>query len=235
MDNSTTVKPRRQISLIASLAIVVIILSGLFVGAVPIVLAVVGIALAVVAWGYALLVSMRAKQGDWTLLLGIGLAIALALAAYAYIKVPTGDKSGLTGATQLGFVPLAFFASAFAALGVGKAIDRGLAAFFGGWGVLILVIGGTLVGGAIGTTIGAAAGNISELGFRLYGVAGVLGLIAWIDGLIVGFRTKSWGWFALVVLLPGIGAFMFGLFGPTRQDVVMAQENSRQRRAVGLS
>jgi uncharacterized membrane protein len=58
--------------------------------------------------------------------------------------------------------------------------------------------------------------------------------MAWIVGLIISYRTGAWGWFALVVLLPAVGAFMFGLFGPTRADVLMAQEQTRHRRAAGL-
>jgi hypothetical protein len=136
---------------------------------------------------------------------------------------------------ELGFLSLGFIMLCYASQGGGRMMARGVPAFLGGWGLLSLVIGGTLVGGAIGTTIGAASAHITAFGFRLYVVAGVLGLIAWIVGLVVGLRTQAWGWFALIVGLPAIGAFMFGLFGPSRQDVIMAQENARQRKAVGLN
>lgn len=235
MDSSTTVKPRRQINLIAILAIAIILVSGLLKGQAPFIIALVGAVLAVAAWVYAVILAARVRQTSWLILLAIGLVIGLALSAYSVVRSTTGFNDGLLAATQFGIISFAFITLSYGTLGGSDVFERGMAAFFGGWGLLALVVGGTLVGGAIGTSTGAAAAYVQAFGFRLYAVSGVLGLIAWIIGLIVGARTKAWGWFALVVLLPGIGAFMFGLFGPTRQDVVMAQENSRQRKAVGLS
>lgn len=228
-------KARRQVSLIAGLAVLLIIVGGIMTGSVPFILTMLGAAGAVIAWAYALFAALRTKQNGWVILLGIGLVLTLALAAYTFTSAdPKIQYSGPIGAAQLGFMVLAYTAFAFGSLGGQGAVERGVAAFFGGWGLLTLVIGGTLVGGAIGTKIGAATENVLSLGFHLYVVAGVLGLAAWILGIIVGFRTKAWGWFTVIILLPAIGAFMFGLFGPTHQDVVMAQENARQRRAVGL-
>lgn len=222
-------------NLIGGLAILLIFVGGIITGTVPFIITMLGVAGAVIAWAYALFIALRAKQNGWVILLGISLVLALALAAYAFTSAdPTTQYSGPLGAAQLGFFVLTYSAIGFGALGGQAAVERGVAAFFGGWGLLWLVIGGTLVGGAIGTKIGAATENVLSLGFHLYVVAGVLGLIAWIIGIIVGARTKAWGWFIVIVLLPAIGAFMFGLFGPTRQDVVMAQEHARQRRAVGL-
>lgn len=233
MDSSITAKPRRQVSLIAGLAIVVIFVSGLFLGNIPQTISFVGAAIALAAWGYALLIASRTRQTDWVGMLVVGLLITLGLAAFSLLQGQKEDN--VLTATQLGFLLLAYIALSYALLGGAKFLERGVAAFFGGWGLLALVIGGTLVGGAIGTTIGAASVYITAFGFRLYALAGVLGLLAWIVGLVVGLRTQSWGWFALIVGLPGIGAFMFGLFGPTRQDVVMARENARQRKLVGLN
>ncbi len=228
-------KSRRQVSLIAGLAVLLIIVGGIMTGTVPFILTMVGVGGAVIAWAYALFTALRTKQSGWMVLLGLGLVLALGMAAYAFISAdPKVQYSGPIGAAQLGFIVLAYIAFSFGSLGGQGAVERGVAAFFGGWGLLTLVIGGTLVGGAIGTKIGAATENVLALGFHLYVVASVLALAAWILGLIVGFRTKAWGWFAVIVLLPAIGAFMFGLFGPTHQDVLMARENARQRRAVGL-
>ena len=236
MDSSLTAKARRQVTLIAGLAVPLLVVGGILTGTASFIVTMVGVAGAVIGWVYALFIALRAKSNDWVLMLGLGLVVTLALAAYAFLTAdPSTQYSGPLGAAQLGFFVLAFIAIAFSALGGDAAIARGVAAFFGGWGLLSLVIGGTLVGGAIGTKIGSAAENVTSLGFHLYVVAGVLGALAWVIGIIVGARTRAWGWFTLVVLLPAIGAFMFGLFGPTRQDVVMAQENARQRRAVGLS
>jgi len=220
------------VRLIAALAILVIFVSGLFTGTVPTALSIAGAALALAAWAYALVIAGRIRMTDWVTVLVVGLLVALGLAAMSLAQV---GNEGIGAALQLGFFALAFIALGFSSLGGAGFLERGVAAFFGGWALLTLVIGGTLVGGAIGTTTGAASAHITALGFRLYIDAGVFGLISWIVGLVVGLRTQSWGWFALIVCLPGIGAFMFGLFGPTRQDVLMARENARQRKLVGLS
>ena len=235
LDTSLTAKARRQVGAISGLAVAFIFVSGLFQGQIPFIISVIGAVAAVAGWVYAMLTAARARQTDWIGMLVLNLVIALALAAYAFSSSTTGVNGGILGATQLGLLPLAYFAWCYASLGAGRLIERGLGAFFGGWGLLVLVIGGTLVGGAIGTNIGAGAAYITALGFRLYAVSGVLGLFAWVIGMIVAIRTRSWGWATLVILLPAIGAFMFGLFGPTRQDVLMAQENARQRKAVGLN
>lgn len=234
MDSSLTARSRRQVSLIAGLAIVFIFVSGLLQGSVPFIFTMIGVALTFVAWIYSVIVAARMRQVSWIILLIVGLLVGLALAAFAQLGSGSDLNGGTLAAAQLGMLPLAFFALGYGMLGATDALERGVAAFFGGWGLLMLVIGGTLVGGAIGTNIGAAAEYITALGFRFYAGAAVLGLFAWIIGLAVAARTKAWGWFTVVVALPAIGAFMFGLFGPTRQDVLMAQENARQRKAAGL-
>ncbi len=233
MDSSITASSRRQISLIETLAILVIFVPGLFQGSIVTTISFVGVAIAVIGWGYAMFTAARVRANGWVVLLGISFVIALALVGYSLIRE---GSTGPLGASQLGFLSLAFLTLGYTTMGGdAQVIERGIAAFYGGWGLLTLVIGGTLVGGAIGSTISAAAGYIIAFGFQLYAVAGVLGAFAWVIGLIAGYRTKAWGWFALIVLLPAIGAFMFGLFGPTRHDVLMAQEQTRQRKAVGLS
>ncbi len=235
MDSATlTAKSRRQVTLIVSLAIVIIFVSGLFLGSVPAIISAIGAVLVLVGWVYALITAARVRQSHWLIMLVIGLVITIALSAFAFHSA-TGTSDGVVAVSQLAFLTLAFVTLSYSALGGADVIERGSAAFYGGWGLLSLVIGGTLVGGAIGTSVGSSAIYITALGFRLYAIAGVFGLIGWIIGLIVGLRTQSWGWFALIVLLPGVGAFMFGLFGPTRQDVLMAQENARQRKVVGLN
>jgi hypothetical protein len=233
MDSSITAKTRRQVTLIEMLAILVIFIPGVFQGSIPTLISFIGAGIAVIGWAYATFIAARARQSDWVIQLGLSFVLALALSG---ISLVLEGSNGPLGASQLGFLTLAFLTLGYSVLGGGAhVIDRGIAAFYGGWGLLTLVVGGTLVGGAIGSTISAAAGYIINYGFQLYAVAGVLGAFAWVIGLITGFRTKAWGWFALIVLLPAIGSFMFGLFGPTRQDVLMAQEQARQRRAVGLN
>ncbi|MDE3230772.1 MAG: hypothetical protein KGO05_12915 [Chloroflexota bacterium] len=233
MDSAVTAKPRGRVRLIETLAILAIFLSGIIQGSVPQTISMIGAGIALIGWVYAVVIAVGARQMRWLALLVLALVITSAISAYS---LTNEGAEGLLGVTQLGFLSLAFLTLGYVTLGGGEGgpLDRGVAAFYGGWGLLALVIGGTLVGGAIGTSTGAAAGYITALGFQLYTLSGVLGAFAWVIGLVAGWRTKAWGWFAIIVLLPAIGAFMFGLFGPTRQDVIMAQEQARQKKAVGL-
>lgn len=230
MEGSQTALARRIINILAFVGIVIIFVSGLFLGTAPQIISAIGGVVALAACGYAIVTAISARQNDWAVVLGLALVIG-AFLAYITLSDITPDTVSIP---QMGGLTIAFLASAYASLGAAPALDRGIPTFCGAWGLLTLVIGGTLVGGAIGTNIGAAAPYITTVGFHLYSIAGVLAAYAWIVGMIVSFRTGAWGWFALVVLLPAIGSFMFGLFGPTRQDVLMAQENTRQRKAVGL-
>ncbi|HEU0025995.1 MAG TPA: hypothetical protein VFQ25_02680 [Ktedonobacterales bacterium] len=230
MEGSLTAGARRIITILAFLSIVVIFVSGLFLGTPPQIASAVGGILAFAAWLFAVATALRTRQYDWVALLLIALAIGALLAVgtladYTPDSVSIPQTAGLT---------IAFMSSAYGALGARSVLERGMPTFCGVWALLTLVIGGTLVGGAIGTNIGAAAPYITTVGFHLYAIAGVLAAFTWVVGMVVSFRTGAWGWFALVLLLPAIGALMFGLFGPTRQDVLMAQEHARQRRAVGL-
>jgi hypothetical protein len=236
MDSSTGKTSRRQVSLIATPAVVLIFVFGLVQGSIPLIVSLVGVGLTIIAWAYAVFTAVRLKQVDWLILLVIAALITVGLAG---ISVTSASASGEPNAVplaiaELAVLPLVFITMSYGSLSGEDMLARGICAYLGSWALLSLVIGGTLVGGAIGTNIGAGATYITALGFRLYAVAGVLAAIIWVIGLIVGVRTKAWGWFAIVLLLPAIGAFMFGLFGPTRQDVLMAQEHSRARRAAGL-
>lgn len=230
MDGSKTKGARRIINILAFAGIVIIFVSGLFLGPAPQIISVIGGVLALGAWGYAVVTAARARQNDWLGALVLALLIG-ALLAYITLSDNTPNSVSIP---QMGGLTIAFLASAYATVGANPVLDRGIPTYCGTWALFTLVIGGTLVGGAIGTNIGGAAPYIMTVGFHLYSIAGVLAAYAWIVGMIASFRTGSWGWFALVVLLPAIGAFMFGLFGPTHQDVLMAQEHIRQRRAVGL-
>ena len=235
MDAIRTAGARRLINILAFAGIVIIIGSGLFLSTpknhLPEYISVFGGVIALAAWGYALATSIQARQFDWTVALVIALLIGVALAALTL----SDNTPDTVSVPQMGGLPIAFIAATYAAVGGGApALERALPTYTGAWALLTLVIGGTLVGGAIGTNIGAAAPYITTVGFHLYSVAAVLAAYAYVVGLIVSFRTGAWGWFALVLLIPAIGAFMFGLFGPTRQDVLMGQETARQRKAVGL-
>jgi hypothetical protein len=235
MEGIKTAGARRIINLLAFAGIVVIVVSGLFQGTAPQFISIAGGVLALAAWVYALVTAIQARQFGWVGILVAALLIGAALAVSTLSALDPADKTpDSVSVPQMGGLTIAFLATTYAALGAGPAIERALPTYCGAWALLTLVIGGTLVGGAIGTNIGAAAPYITTVGFHLYSIAGVLAAFAWIVGMIVSFRTGAWGWFALVVILNAIGAFMFGLFGPTRQDVLMGREAARQRRAVGL-
>src|SRR6185437_84515 len=79
MDSSITASSRRQVSLIAGLAIVLIFVSGLVQGSVPFIMTVIGVALTFIAWVYAVFTAARVRQFGWVVLLVIGLALGLAL------------------------------------------------------------------------------------------------------------------------------------------------------------
>jgi hypothetical protein len=231
MEGTHTAAARRIISLLAFAGIVVIFASGLFLGTAPQYVSAAGGVVALAAWGYALVTTIQAKQLDWSIALGIAFVIGLTMA----LVTLSDNTPDAVSVPQMGGLPIAFIAATYASVGGGAPVlERSLPTFDGAWALLTLVIGGTLVGGAIGTNIGAAAPYITTVGFHLYALAGVLALYAYVVGLIVSYRTGAWGWFVLVLMLPAIGAFMFGLFGPTRADVLMGQEAGRQRRAVGL-
>jgi hypothetical protein len=231
MEGAKTSGARRIIALLASLGILIIFVSGLVQGTVPQILSVVGGVLTVAAWGFALVTAIMNRQVDWVVTLILAL---VAGAAIAYLTLTDASPDAVS-IPQTGGQAIGFLAAAYAALGSRPVVERNFPSFTGAWGLLTLVIGGTLVGGAIGTDIGASQPYITAVGFHLYLIAGVLALFAWIVALILSFRVGAWGWFAVVVLLTAVGAFMFGLFGPTRQDVLMAQEHARQRRAAGLN
>lgn len=233
MDGSKTAGARRLVSILAFVGIALIFVSGLILGLIPQYISVVAGIIAFAAWAIAIFTATRARQMDWVVMLLAALVLG-AVPAVIGVLNPSDVAPNADVIPQLAGLSVAFISSAYGLLGSGPGLERHTAAYCGAWGLMTLVAGGTLVGGAIGTNIGAAAPYITDVGFHLYTVAGVVALVAWAVGLIVSFRTGAWGWFTLVLLLPAVGAFMFGLFGPTRQDVLMAQENTRQRKAVGL-
>ena len=55
------------------------------------------------------------------------------------------------------------------------------------------------------------------IGLALYIGGGLAGLAALIAGLIKTAQIRHWGWFAAVLLLPVLGALLYGLAGPTQR------------------
>ncbi len=98
--------------------------------------------------------------------------------------------------------------------------------------LLTIIISGTFAGGGgIGSNTDP---KVYQLNLHMYAIAGFLALIAWLLAIINTFRIHAWGWFATSVLLFGIGALMFGLFGPTAEDVRQGRLQKAARRAAGV-
>jgi hypothetical protein len=61
----------------------------------------------------------------------------------------------------------------------------------------------------------SSTGGAVDIGLVLY-LGGVMAaIVAWAVGLIETARTRRWGWFAAVLLLPALGSLLYGLAGPT--------------------
>jgi len=98
--------------------------------------------------------------------------------------------------------------------------------------LLTIIISGTFAGGGgIGSNTDP---RVYQLNLHMYAIAGFLALIAWLLAIINTFRIHAWGWFLTSLLLFGIGALMFGLFGPTAEDVRQGQLQKAARRAAGV-
>ena len=104
--------------------------------------------------------------------------------------------------------------------------ERSVIATLGLIALLTIIISGTFAGGGgIGSNTDP---KIYQLNLHMYAIAGFLALIAWLLAIINTLRIHAWGWFATSLLLFGIGALMFGLFGPTAEDVARAAYRRRR-------
>jgi hypothetical protein len=189
------------------------------------ILSYIGVALAVLGWLIGLYVSLRKGSVGWIGLLLLTVVVSVVLA---------GIGLGLSGTLSLVllFIPIAYVGFA-ASLSQQKDItDRGVIATLGVIAVLTIIISGTFAGGGgIGTTTDT---KVYQLNLQMYVVAGVLGAFAWILAIINTARIQAWGWFATSLFLVGIGATMFGLFGPTAEDVRQGRLQKAARRAAGV-
>jgi hypothetical protein len=57
-------------------------------------------------------------------------------------------------------------------------------------------------------------------------LGGVVGAVAWIGALIRSARMQTWGWFAVVLLLLGLGTLLYALAGPQEQPAMMGANPS---------
>jgi hypothetical protein len=185
----------------------------------------IGVVLGVLGWLIGLYLSLRKRSVGWIGLLLLTVVISVVLAGIGLAL------SGVLSLVTL-FIPIAFMGFAASLSQQSDITDRSVIATLGVIAVLTIIISGTFAGGGgIGTTTDT---KVYQLNLQMYVVAGVLGAMAWILAVINTARIQAWGWFATSLLLVGIGATMFGLFGPTAEDVRQGRLQKAARRAAGV-
>jgi predicted membrane channel-forming protein YqfA (hemolysin III family) len=150
-----------------------------------------------------------------------------------------GVVAGLAGVGVAGsfdlvdvFVPISFIGFAACLSQQSDVTERGVIASLGLIAILTIIISGTFAGGGgIGSTTDP---KVYALNLHMYAIAGMLAFFAWILAMINTFRIGAWGWFLTSLLLFGVGALMFGLFGPTAEDVRQSRLQRAARRAAGV-
>jgi hypothetical protein len=94
--------------------------------------------------------------------------------------------------------------------------------------ILLGIVGAIAYGigvGAAASCAGAGATTVSAdcaaqgatpilIGTGVLILAGILGLIGWIGGLIKTAQISAWGWFVAVLILGSLGALIYGIAGP---------------------
>lgn len=181
-----------------------------------------GAILAIVALVLALVVPVRQRQISWIVLL-------LVLGASGFVLTLVAHRFDLT----LLLLPLAAITFVYGLTSSDDATDRPVFGAMAVLAVLMVVIGGTSIGGVLGTQANAFDTAAFKVGIDLYLAAGALGVIAWILAVVRAAQTRMWGWLAVSFFLFAIGALMYGLFGPSPADYEQSKEAVRLRRAAG--
>jgi hypothetical protein len=172
-----------------------------------------------------IILSLRKRSFGW-----IGLMLFVATVSIV---------AGLAGVSVAGsidlinlFMPISFIGFASCLSQQTDVTERGVISSLGLIALLTIILSGTFAGGGgIGNNTDP---NVYLLNLHMYAIAGLLGLIVWLLAIVNTFRIQAWGWFATSVLLFGIGALMFGLFGPTAEDVRQGRLQKAARRAAGM-
>jgi hypothetical protein len=185
----------------------------------------IGILLGVLSYLLGLVFSLRKRSFGWIVL----------LVAVGVISVAAGlGGFGATGSIDYinTFMPISFIGYAACLSQQTDVTERSVIATLGLTALLTIIISGTFAGGGgIGSNTDP---QVYQLNLHMYAIAGFLALIAWLLSIINTFRIQAWGWFATSLLLFGIGALMFGLFGPTAEDVRQSRLQKAARRAAGM-
>jgi hypothetical protein len=185
----------------------------------------IGVILGALAWLVGLYFAIRMRSLGW-----IGLLVITAVIAAVVALVGTVVNGAID--VVLVFEPIAFIGFAASASRQSNILDRTVIASFGVISLLTIIISGTFAGGGgIGTTTDP---NVYLLNLHMYLIAAYFGGLAWILALIAAFRIQAWGWLATTALLFNIGALMFGLFGPTAEDIRQGRLQKAARRAAGV-
>jgi hypothetical protein len=185
----------------------------------------IGIILGVLSYLLGLVFSLRKRSFGWIVL----------LVAVGVISVAAGlGGVGATGSIDLinTFMPISFLGFVACLSQETDVTERSVIASLGLIALLTIIISGTFAGGGgIGSNTDP---QVYQLNLHMYAIAGFLALIAWVLAIVRTFRIHAWGWFTTSVLLFGIGALMFGLFGPTAEDVRQGRLQKAARRAAGV-
>jgi len=201
---------------ISAVLSVLSILAGLLVSGL---LLYIGIVAAVLAWLLVLIVQVGRMNLGW-----VGLLIVLSAAGVIPFFTPAGGNIALI------VIPLAFSATASAASN-SPIISRGTAAVLGGVTFVLIFDAGTNTnaGG------GVVDPKVANVALALFLIAAVFGVASWLVALIESVRIGAWGWLINNVLLLNVGALLFGLFGPTPEDIRQTRRQKAARRSAGLA
>ena len=180
-----------------------------------------GIFLAVLALALAIVALLRSSNYAWIALLLLVSATGAVLPRFAPV-------SG-----ELLFLPMASITFIHGLTSATDATDRPVFGLLGLFSVILIVVGGTMIGGVLGLVAFPETTTPYRLGVDLYLVAGALSVFAWVLAVVRAARYRMWGWLIVSFILVNIGALMYGLFGPTLADYHQTRDSRRLRRAAG--
>jgi hypothetical protein len=187
-----------------------------------------GVAFGAIAWIMAVAITILRRAFGWL----VPLLLVAVAGPLIGLTLNNGIVSGVNDPNALDItllmLPMTLIGFLVAASRSRTLLQRSAAAALGGLSIATIMVGGTLTSGG-----GASAINdlgVVDVGTHLYLVAATFGLFAWIIGIIVAARNQAWGWLVAAFLLLNVGAFMFGLFGPTKQDVIQSRLQRKARR-----
>jgi hypothetical protein len=176
----------------------------------------------------ALVYPIQRQEWGWVLLL-----LVVAAAGPILLLVMHRTDVGLV------FIPMTAIAAVRGLVWNESATERHTFGTMALLGFIMIIGGGTLINSVFSTVpneppvITPLASDTFFAGIDMYLTAGVLGLIAWLFGVLYAARHAMWGWLAAALLLPGVGALLLGFFGPTPQDYQQGKASAAAKRAAG--